>query len=139
MAMVIRRLKTTETTPPSFYIARVGSKSGCPSKQLTYNPTNVFGVWSDDPDYDFQAVKLAYDLKCFYPYLIGSCQPQLRVTDCRRVIEQMPTVSTQSLQTLTTVQATIEKLAAQLEEAQKLQTQLQRSIFTNAKKVRHYA
>ncbi|WP_036759387.1 hypothetical protein [Photobacterium halotolerans] len=70
-----------------FYIARVGSRAGCPMWE-PYTANNCFAVLSADPDNDFARVMIAYEAGEFGRVEVGSCQPGLRVRDVQAVCDQ---------------------------------------------------
>lgn len=122
-------LTTRPTSTPSFYIARVGSLCGKPMKELTYNPTNVFSVYSDNVEADFQKVKAAFEMGLFAIYAHGTCHPSLRIGDVKSVLENMPTASDREVDGLVKTQNMIELLEQQLQTYKQLHTGLQHKVF----------
>lgn len=111
---------------PSFYIARVGSCAGKPLK-TPYTSNNSMAVYSDDPETDFQRVMALYKGRVFYPYLLGSCQPAIRVRDVRKIIDERQLINEKQAKAASALELHIENLEAQIKKARELQVVLYRA------------
>lgn len=87
-------------------------------------------VYSDDPEADFQRVMALYKGKVFYPYLLGSCQPAIRVRDVRKVISEHKMINAKQAQAASAIELHIENLEAQIKKARELQVALYRASLT---------
>ncbi|CAH7226995.1 conserved hypothetical protein [Vibrio chagasii] len=111
----------------SFYIARVG-QVGKPM-WAPYTANNSFMVISDNPESDFQKVKAAYESGAFNYYSLGSCQPSIRISDVRNVVERSQGIAEKHLLQLARIEGYIQAQQEALNKQKQLLAQMQRSVF----------
>lgn len=126
--MIITTYNPTKANKPSFFIARVGSKAGCPIWK-PYTVNNSFAVYSENPTKDFAAMKLAYDLGLMQMYVYGSCQPFIRLRDLSRIASELPKMTQKELDALSAIEAQKRLLAAQIEKLAEMEKAFQQSIY----------
>jgi len=68
-----------------FFILNKGDQAGKPSLK-PWHAGNCFAVNSENPKEDFARVYCAYISRSFYPYLLGTAIPFLRISDIRKVL-----------------------------------------------------
>jgi len=129
--MIIKTQKNSQNGA-AFWIARVG-QCGKPMKVNNYREGNTYAVFSEDPERDFQTVKLCYDLGLFRLYSLGSCQEAIRIGDVRKVIDSAPTLGSDEANKLTMVERSITAMMNKVDELKQLQKQLQQSIYHHAR------
>ncbi len=89
-----------------------------------YTANNSFMVISDNPQSDFQKVKAAYESGAFNYYALGSCQPSIRISDVRNVVEKSQGIEEKHLVKL----AAIEKYIQTQQDALNKQKQLLKGL-----------
>ncbi|WP_248641530.1 DUF6943 family protein [Vibrio crassostreae] len=112
-----------------FYIARVGLV-GKPM-WAPYTANNSFMVISDNPQSDFQKVKAAYESGAFNYYALGSCQPSIRISDVRNVVDKSQGIEEKHLLKLASIEKYIRAQQEVLNKQKKLLIDMQRSVFFN--------
>ncbi|XNH91350.1 hypothetical protein BCS91_18895 [Vibrio cyclitrophicus] len=110
-----------------FYIARVG-QVGKPM-WAPYTANNSFMVISDNPESDFQKVKAAYESGAFNYYALGSCQPCIRISDVRSVVEKSQNIDEKHLAKLAAIDKYIQSQQEVLNKQKQLLVDMQRSLF----------
>ncbi|WP_412500518.1 DUF6943 family protein [Vibrio cyclitrophicus] len=110
-----------------FYIARVG-QVGKPM-WAPYTANNSFMVISDNPESDFQKVKAAYESGAFNYYALGSCQPCIRISDVRSVVEKSQNINEKHLAKLAAIDKYIQSQQEVLNKQKQLLVDMQRSLF----------
>lgn len=110
-----------------FYIARVGLV-GKPM-WAPYTANNSFMVISDNPQSDFQKVKAAYESGAFNYYALGSCQPSIRISDVRNVVDKSQGIEEKHLLKLASIEKYIRAQQEVLNKQKKLLIDMQRSVF----------
>lgn len=116
-----------KTVNASFYIARVG-QVGKPM-WTPYTANNSFMVISNNPQSDFQKVKAAYESGAFNYYALGSCQPSIRISDVRNVVEKSQGIEEKHLVKLAAIEKYIQAQQDALNKQKQLLVDLQRSVF----------
>ncbi|CAH7340087.1 conserved hypothetical protein [Vibrio chagasii] len=114
----------------SFYIARIGLV-GKPM-WAPYTANNSFMVISDNPESDFQKVKAAYESGAFNYYAYGTCQPSIRISDVRNVVEKSQGIAEKHLLQLASVEKYIKAQQEALNKQKQLLVEMQRSVFFGA-------
>ncbi|CAK3749578.1 conserved hypothetical protein [Vibrio crassostreae] len=110
-----------------FYIARVG-QVGKPM-WAPYTANNSFMVISDNPESDFQKVKAAYESGAFNYYALGSCQPCIRISDVRSIVEKSQNIDEKHLAKLAAIDKYIQSQQEVLNKQKQLLVDMQRSLF----------
>ncbi|CAK2309737.1 conserved hypothetical protein [Vibrio crassostreae] len=113
-----------------FYIARIG-QVGKPM-WAPYTANNSFMVISDNPESDFQKVKAAYESGAFNYYALGSCQPSIRISDVRDVVEKSQGIAEKHLLKLAAIEKYISAQQEVLNKQKQLLVDMQRSVFLGA-------
>ncbi|CAH6849483.1 conserved hypothetical protein [Vibrio crassostreae] len=116
-----------KTVNASFYIARVGQVGKPMWKPYTAN--NSFMVISNNPESDFQKVKAAYESGAFNYYALGSCQPCIRISDVRSVVEKSQNIDEKHLAKLAAIDKYIQSQQEVLNKQKQLLVDMQRSLF----------
>ncbi|TKF71746.1 hypothetical protein FCV55_07115 [Vibrio sp. F13] len=94
-----------------------------------YTANNSFMVISDNPESDFQKVKAAYESGAFNYYALGSCQPSIRISDVRNVVEKSQGIAEKHLLQLASVEKYIKAQQEALNKQKQLLVEMQRSVF----------
>ena len=94
-----------------------------------YTANNSFMVISDNPESDFQEVKAAYESGAFNYYALGSCQPCIRISDVRSVVEKSQNIDEKHLAKLAAIDKYIQSQQEVLNKQKQLLVDMQRSLF----------
>ncbi|BAX56108.1 hypothetical protein PDPUS_3_00027 (plasmid) [Photobacterium damselae subsp. piscicida] len=125
--MIIKTFNRSLTA--SFFIARVGNVGKPMWKPYTAN--NSYMVISEQPDIDFQRVKIAYESGAFKPYTFGTCQPFIRLRDVVKVVACCGDINERHLKQVALLESYLEQEQKKLDKQRILLKEMQKAIFSN--------